>query len=612
MPGIVDVVIKAIDESTQTMSTVNAQYVTLNDQLTQLAQQEKANAVLLEAKEKFEGLSQSEKDALIAADDLAKSNQQLTEKTGGVGISMTDLSSGISVVKQSIEALNKAYDASIGVSQKYAEQVRDLKAITGESAQATSDLIQVADDFQISAEDLQASMKVLTKNGLVPNKETIISLAQQYQAIQDPLAKNEFLIKNLGRASSNYTNLLSQNTDELRKNFDSQAQNLQWGEKELVQAERLRLAQDQLADVQNHLAVTVGSQLTPAFSAWVDLINRAISQPETLRVGWEGFIPVIGPIITLMENYGDSFNKGAAETQNLVNAQEALKNKNVELIPTQEEVLAAQQKISEANTAMVSTINSIQQADEAYASSASTLHADRLAAEQELADAKARGYETSVGEYDGLQGKIDEIKLKEADLAKERDKQTLQFVSNIVLQKLSVDGLSTKEFDYFAKQQVAWGLWSEDAAKKASDVYAAADQVVSKLNEIQPKTVDINVQYNYSSNGTAGGTDGDPNTPRASGGPVMAGQSYVVGETGRERFVPAQNGTIIPAHQLATANAQGLSSGGQSMGGSQSITYQINLTYAPGVSMNDAESIKQFVYSGIRAAQADGLLPVGR
>ena len=37
-----------------------------------------------------------------------------------------------------------------------------------------------------------------------------------------------------------------------------------------------------------------------------------------------------------------------------------------------------------------------------------------------------------------------------------------------------------------------------------------------------------------------------PPTHRASGGPVMAGQSYIVGENRPELFVPNQNGTIIP------------------------------------------------------------------
>lgn len=38
--------------------------------------------------------------------------------------------------------------------------------------------------------------------------------------------------------------------------------------------------------------------------------------------------------------------------------------------------------------------------------------------------------------------------------------------------------------------------------------------------------------------------------PRANGGPVTAGQSYLVGERGAEVFVPTQSGTIIPNEQI--------------------------------------------------------------
>src|SRR5690606_19540464 len=37
---------------------------------------------------------------------------------------------------------------------------------------------------------------------------------------------------------------------------------------------------------------------------------------------------------------------------------------------------------------------------------------------------------------------------------------------------------------------------------------------------------------------------------RAMGGPVMAGQPYVVGERGPELFVPRQAGTVVPNHAI--------------------------------------------------------------
>lgn len=44
---------------------------------------------------------------------------------------------------------------------------------------------------------------------------------------------------------------------------------------------------------------------------------------------------------------------------------------------------------------------------------------------------------------------------------------------------------------------------------------------------------------------------------RASGGPVMAGSPYIVGEEGPELFVPSQSGNIVPNHALSSSGGGG-------------------------------------------------------
>lgn len=75
-----------------------------------------------------------------------------------------------------------------------------------------------------------------------------------------------------------------------------------------------------------------------------------------------------------------------------------------------------------------------------------------------------------------------------------------------------------------------------------------------------------------------GGLIGSIAGGRASGGPVMAGRSYIVGEREPELFVPSQNGTILNSSQIA---AMSYSGGGSSGGGRQIIRGQnIILSYA--------------------------------
>jgi TP901 family phage tail tape measure protein len=62
-----------------------------------------------------------------------------------------------------------------------------------------------------------------------------------------------------------------------------------------------------------------------------------------------------------------------------------------------------------------------------------------------------------------------------------------------------------------------------------------------------------------------------PNGTRARGGRVRRGLSYLVGEYGEERFEPDQNGTIIPAHQVAAQR------GNRAKGGSAPDGVTINI-----------------------------------
>lgn len=66
---------------------------------------------------------------------------------------------------------------------------------------------------------------------------------------------------------------------------------------------------------------------------------------------------------------------------------------------------------------------------------------------------------------------------------------------------------------------------------------------------------------------------------KAAGGPVSAGQPYIVGERGPEVFMPNNAGSIIPNNQIG--------GGGSGLGGGQAITYNIQAV--------DAMSFKQML-----------------
>lgn len=80
---------------------------------------------------------------------------------------------------------------------------------------------------------------------------------------------------------------------------------------------------------------------------------------------------------------------------------------------------------------------------------------------------------------------------------------------------------------------------------------------------------------------------------RAGGGPVSAGMPYVVGESGRELFVPRNDGMIIPNHALKVASAP-------ASGGTTSVSFSIDARGAQkGVGEEIVSALSSFVKSPV-------------
>jgi lambda family phage tail tape measure protein len=97
------------------------------------------------------------------------------------------------------------------------------------------------------------------------------------------------------------------------------------------------------------------------------------------------------------------------------------------------------------------------------------------------------------------------------------------------------------------------------------------------------------------------GTFGFPLPGRAAGGPVLAGQPYIVGERGPEVFLPASAGNIVPNNKLSASGGGGIG------GGSTTIINNISAIDAKGVAQLFAEN-RQILFGNVEQARRE--LPV--
>ena len=166
---------------------------------------------------------------------------------------------------------------------QYAQEVRDLSLVSGQSAEDSSRFIQVLDDYKIGAEDAMAATRALTKEGLAPNIDTLAQLSDEYLKLSSAEERNAFVIKNLGRAGLQWTEILNKGSTAIKAQGDAVADGLRLNQKQLDQARELEIAQDALSESWEQVALSIGNQAIPVLTEAVDYINNTTRAIEIMK-----------------------------------------------------------------------------------------------------------------------------------------------------------------------------------------------------------------------------------------------------------------------------------------------------------------------------------------
>lgn len=145
-----------------------------------------------------------------------------------------------------------------------------------------------------------------------------------------------------------------------------------------------------------------------------------------------------------------------------------------------------------------------------------------------------------------------------------------------------------------------------DAIQGAIDGTKSLGEVATGiLKSIANKVLDVAINFALfgamSGTGTGGGLLGGLFKPRAVGGPVSAGSSYMVGERGPELFTPKHGGSIVPNNALGggTTNVVvNVDASGSNVQGDQAQAKQLGVVVSAAV---QAELVKQQRPGGLLA-----------
>jgi hypothetical protein len=184
---------------------------------------------------------------------------------------------GLGVFAAAGTAVKKVVVESINETVEYNKQIREMTQVTGLSADETSRLIQVADDWGVSISDVRTAMERAMKNGFSPTIENLATLADEYVNTKD---KTEFAAKateTFGRQWTTLVPLLSQGGDALREQAAAVDDSLIATEEAIAASREYEVAMDGLGDASLGLKYKIGNELIPVMTSFVNLTNDMIN-----------------------------------------------------------------------------------------------------------------------------------------------------------------------------------------------------------------------------------------------------------------------------------------------------------------------------------------------
>ena len=445
---------------------------------------------------------------------------------------------GIAFAKFAADGVKAFQDLALG-AEKFATS-------TGLSIQDASRYIEAAGDIAVPVDAVEQAIGRLNKTiGADPDKvrdlgvdlvylkdgsldvnATFLNTIDRIKGIKDPAEKAKVAAQLLGKGWQSMSTLIEMGANDLKKSLDGVSDAKVINPEELARAKELRDVMDVLKGKVEDLSLSIGESLVPVLGDLGAVIEVGLDVRNVFKQipGATWMSENLTPLALTKTALGGVKDAAGFVFDLFKNEKEVIPVFAEDMLLARDDADLMKKAIKEvrnpldelstsASNASVAFVN----ADTAWKNLTGTLdrevaldNAKTDLAELEAAAAKAFGT--------GAQADIDDYEAKLATYA-----GVLAGISG------TMDGISSKEILFRFKTQGS-------AAALEYATYLARGAEYGGISEFDALTL--------------AGISGT----RASGGPVMGGSSYLVGERGAEIFTPSTSGNITPNGAIGGAN----------------------------------------------------------
>lgn len=511
-------------------------------------------------------------------------------------------------------ALAAVYQATVAPTLAYAKEVRDLSRTIGATTEESSRLIQVSDDVGVSSETLSKAMETAIRKGVRPTIAGMGELADEYNAIQDPIAKSKFLMDTFGKSGADLAPLMEKGKAGIESASAAISENMVLTAAQVQANREHEIAVDNLTDAYQGAVYEVGNTWIPTLTAainttmllltWTQQIEQAVtSNAQAVAESSVPYTEYEAAVRGLAEAQGFAINEGGdlvriiqsshGPIEQLIQANYLLtESERAASFMTNGATEEMRLQIEQQNLLKTATLETAAAGD---VGKKVWLEAQKGLAGLNLETEKRIAVEQALALASGAMTAEDLI--RNENIANLNEQLALGTVSQeeyiVKMSELAAGAVTVRtSFEEMGHGQVAFSAAGDkvvpvlkteteqlklqapaaDGAKKAFFQYGELLQEQMKpggniekyiigLSMIAgaAKTAADNIRGIPTIPGNVTTVGAPP--PRAFGGPVEGGQMYTVGELGPETFMAPTDGYILPHGGAATQSVGGLAGG---------------------------------------------------
>ncbi len=182
-----------------------------------------------------------------------------------------------------VAGMAAAVKKAVGDYVSYNDQIRQNITLTGMSAEETSRLTQLTDDYGIGSEKLRTLLEGANKNGFQPSIENIAKLSDEYMALTDPVERNQLLVDKFGKSGMQFAEVMKLGSDAIREKAAAVKDGLIVDEAALEASLAYKMSLDDLDDTFTAFANALGQETVPVLTDVIDFFLKGIEAGTKLK-----------------------------------------------------------------------------------------------------------------------------------------------------------------------------------------------------------------------------------------------------------------------------------------------------------------------------------------